>query len=263
LQYFSQYFNSQFFRDAADFTNQYSMIKSNQFLKTDSQELKSFFAANLIMGCVTFSRLRMYWQKGYRYPSVADIMSRDRFLALRNNFHIVDVNSPPENENKLWKVQPILDAFKEVCLNLPRDHNTYSIDEQMIPFTGRCPVRQFVKNKPRPVGLKNFVLCTSAGLVLDFEVYQGVTTRLIHSELGLGPSVILRLVETLPAKSFVYFDRYFTTLPLLEQLNAMNIFGTGTISANRISGFEKAKDSEMGRGTSIEHVTKDKKNSPS
>ncbi|KAG8190312.1 hypothetical protein JTE90_012598 [Oedothorax gibbosus] len=111
----------------------------------------------------------MYWESEFQYPPVADIISRDRFLALRKNFHIVEVNRPLENENKLWKVQPILDAFKEVCL--ARDHNTYSIDEQMIPFTGRCPVRQFVKNKPRPVGLKNFVLCTSAGLVLDFEIY--------------------------------------------------------------------------------------------
>ena len=81
---------------------------------------------------------------------------------------------------------------------------TYSIDEQMTPFTGRCPFRQFVKNKPQPVGFKVFVTTASSGLVLDFEVYQGQTTELLNPELGLGPSVVMTLVRTLPHKVFYF-----------------------------------------------------------
>ncbi|XP_047105925.1 piggyBac transposable element-derived protein 3-like [Schistocerca piceifrons] len=117
------------------------------------------------MGCIKLPRLRLYWSTEYGYTPVSRIMSRDRFLALRNAFHVVDASSAPKNNNKLWKVQPVLDAIRNVCLSLPQDHVTYSVDEQMIPLTGRCPLRHFVKNKPRPVGLKNSVLTTSACLV--------------------------------------------------------------------------------------------------
>lgn len=86
----------------------------------------------------------------------------------------------------------------------------------MIPFFGRCPVRQYVKNRPRPVGLQNFVVTTRT--VPGVEIYQGLTTNLPNRDLGLGPLVVLRLVETLPPESSVFFYRYVTTVPLLNKL---------------------------------------------
>lgn len=117
-----------------------------------------------------------------------------------------------DGTNVLWKVQLMIDSVRNRCLAIPRTGCNYSIDEQMIPFLGRCPrpLKQYVKNKPRPVGLKNFVITTSFGLVLDFEIYQGnhivslfnklyyfslflgKTTPLVEENLGLGASVVLR-----------------------------------------------------------------------
>lgn len=42
----------------------------------------------------------------------------------------------------------------------------------MILSAFHCLVKQYVRNKPRPVGLKKFVLYASSGLVMGFEVYQ-------------------------------------------------------------------------------------------
>lgn len=261
LQYFDQYFSDDFFREAAEFSNQYSIWKLGKILHTDVQELKKFFAVNLVMGCVPFPRLRMYWSNDHRYTLVCDNISRDRFFSLRNCFHVVDVSQPPENrnDNKLWKVQPVINAVRNACLQLPRDHVTYSIDEQMIPFTGRCPMKQYVKNKPRPVGLKKFILATSSGLMLDFEIYQGDSTPLGNRDLGLGASVVLRLVKSLLYESFVFFDRYFCSLPLLDKLSELKINATGTILTNRVRELKFSDASKMNRGDSVQYVSDDKK----
>lgn len=164
-----------------------------------------------------YPRLHYYWSVKYDQKEIFTHMSRKRFFTLRNHLHFVnnlDVPREVKDSNKLWKIQPVLDAVRQQCLRRERlSTDKYAIDEQMIPFSGKCNLKQFVKNKPRPIGLKNFALTTADGILLDFEIYQGEKTNLPDRELGLGAGVILRLSETLPPKSQVYFDRYFTTLP--------------------------------------------------
>ena len=261
-QYFKKYLNDDFFQMSADFTARYYHQQTGKPLNLTSEDIKKFFGMHTIMGVIKFPRIHMYWQSKYLLPLVSSAMPRDKFYLLRVNFHIVDnlaVTQEQKERNKLWKVQPMIDLVRNRCRQLQRSKKIFSIDEQMIPFLGRCPVRQFVKNKPRPVGLKNFVVATSTGTVLDFEIYQGSTTNLPNRELGLGPSVILRLVETIPKESFVYFDRYFTTIPLMNRLTEMNIYGTGTIMSNRVKGCEFKKDKEMKRGESDEFIRTDQK----
>ncbi|XP_049948040.1 piggyBac transposable element-derived protein 3-like [Schistocerca serialis cubense] len=185
-------------------------------------------------------------------------MSKEQFLALRNNVHFVDTIKPPEEAktNRLWKVQPVIDTVRRRCHSLPRSFNYYSIDEQMIHFTGRCKLKQYIKGKPRPVGLKNFIMTSASSIVLDLEIYQGATTLLGDKSLGLGPSVILRLTQTLPQGNFVYFDRYFSTIPLLVKLKEKEIEATGTIMVNRIKNVN-LKEGRMKRGECHSYVRAD------
>lgn len=53
-------------------------------------------------------------------------------------------------------------------------------------------------------------------------------------DLTLGESVVLRLCETVDEKSHIFFDRYFTTIHLLDMLRSRNLGITGTVMANRV-----------------------------
>lgn len=263
LQYFTRYFDDNFFENAAGCTNRYTVLKTGESLHTSSGELKNFFGMHIAMGCVRFPRIRMYWQQKFSIPIVANTISRNRFFKLRDAFHVVfenDITESQKKANVYWRVQPVIDAVRRACLSIPRkEHGRYSIDEQMIPFTGRCPARQSLPNKPRGIGLKNEVLTTSEGMVLDFEIYQGKTTPLTEEDLGVGPAFVLRLVQTLPKGSKVFFDRYFTTLPLLDRLLAKGIFGTGTIMKNRVKCITMTEERKMKRGDMEEFCKPDDK----
>ncbi|KAH7960922.1 hypothetical protein HPB49_024856 [Dermacentor silvarum] len=185
-------------------------------------------------------------------------MPRNRFFELRSYVHFVDKLSITPNEreeNRLVLVKPILTSFRNACLELPRSRDV-SIDEQMIPFSGRCPVRQCVPSKPNPVGLKNFVMASPDGLVLDFAIYVGKGTVSVEDmrEFGLGGSIIKKLVATLKRDqhTFLFTDRYFTDMKIAEHLVDENIFLTGTVMANRTGGVAAAmpQDRDMKRGDS-------------
>lgn len=131
----------------------------------------------------------------------------------------------------------MIDHVRAHILSLPRPANeNYSIDEQVIPYEGRLPLgtKLTIKNKPRPTGLRNNMLATETGLVLDFQVYQGITTDLPADVPGIGPSVVVKLTETLPLGSHMFIDRFFTTVDLLRHLAEKQIQATGTIMTNRI-----------------------------
>jgi hypothetical protein len=58
----------------------------------------------------------------------------------------------------------------------------------------------------------------------------------VNKDVGLGPSVVLHLIQTIPENSFIYFDRYFSTVSLFEILHEQKIEGTATIISNPIKG---------------------------
>nr|CAH7718927.1 unnamed protein product [Callosobruchus chinensis] len=151
------------------------------------------------------------------------------------------------------------------CRLNPRS-SEISIDEQMIPFNGHVLMRQFVRGKPNPVGLKNFVMTTSTGIPLDFYLYEGkgssVESVLMTTpeKLDVGGRMVLKLTDTLPIGVSVFTDRYFTSIPLIDTLLSRQITLTGTIMANRLpKKAEFLTDSELkksGRG-SFDHLVRE------
>ena len=123
----------------------------------------------------------MYWANKTNVLSIRKTMSRDRYFLLRKHLKVVDDNTISEearNDDKLWRLRPYLERIRSGCLEIPRPSDC-CVDEQMIPFTGRASIRQYVKNKPNPTGLNNFVLASPDEYVLYFEIFQGKTLSLV------------------------------------------------------------------------------------
>jgi hypothetical protein len=133
MEYFKKYFPEELYKLAASCTNEYYMENTGKMLKTSSIEIKKNFGIHVIIGCIKFPRLRMYWSAKYRYDPVSAVMSRDRFFQLRVNLHFANFVSD-EIKKKKCKVQPLIDFVKNRCLSIDRSSTYYSIDEQMIPF---------------------------------------------------------------------------------------------------------------------------------
>lgn len=70
----------------------------------------------------------------------------------------------------------------------------------------------------------------------------------------------MRLSETCPPGTNLYFDRYFTGLALLDALRAKGISGTGTAMKNRFPNINFKSDAELnneGRGSCESKIRND------
>ncbi|XP_054269847.1 piggyBac transposable element-derived protein 3-like [Macrosteles quadrilineatus] len=233
-----QYFDDELLDLMVLKTNQTSIHITGKSLKLTLQELKIWIGMNCVMSALNFPQIRMYWEKRFRIPCLASAMTRDRFYAIRTSLKVVfdnDFSDEEKKTNRLWKVRPVLDRVLQGCMNQPRQKEL-CVDEMMVPFQGTCALKQYVPNKPNPVGLKVFVLANPNGVICDFKIYQGKNTFPEETSQGfsLGEAAVMYLSRSLVPGHTLYFDRYFTTTKLADALLDQGIRCSGTIMKNRV-----------------------------
>lgn len=266
LMYFSKYFPNEIFTELAEKTNMYSLQKSGRNINTNEQEIRKLVALHILMGIVRFPRLRMYWTPATRIQFVDNIhLSRNRFESLRNNLHIVDVNEDHSNNDKLWKVRPVVSSFEKRCEDLQIEENL-CIDESIIPFKGQLSVKQYLKGKPNPWGVKVYMLCGASGIIYRSIIYQGSTTLSIdiQEKYSATNGLVTFLSNRIPqnAGHKLFCDNYFTSLLLLQELLEKGIFVAGTVRANRLDKCPLKSESQLkktGRGSNDSLITEDKR----
>lgn len=235
--YVAEYLDDELYNLIVEKSNQTAIEKFGKPLRLSIEECKTYVGITLLMSCINYPQLKMYWNRKYAIPTITEAMSRDRYLQLRNSLKLVfdiDVTTEMKQKDKLWKVRPILDRVLRGCHAQNREQKI-SIDEMIIPFTGACAIRQFCPGKPHPTGLKAFILANPNGLVCDILVYQGNTTfEESQIKRSLCENVVLKLTETLVPGHIIYCDRYFTTFKLIDELLSRGFRCAGTIMKNRI-----------------------------
>ena len=110
----------------------------------------------------------------------------------------------------------------------------------MIPYFGKHFAKQFIRGKPIRFGYKMWALCSNGGYLLLFDLYMGKKENEainIVLNIGLGENVVLNLIAkaNLPLNHnhILFFDNYFTSIALMEELILRTYLATGTCKDNR------------------------------
>ncbi|XP_046666330.1 piggyBac transposable element-derived protein 3-like [Homalodisca vitripennis] len=219
-------------------SNQTYVLKTGNSLNLSLREFKVWLGVNFVMSSLQLPQIRMYWDKEWRVAVVADHMSRDRFFQIRNSLKIVfddDINEEQRKADRLWKIRPLIDRVLLGCLKQTRNQHI-CIDEMMIPFSGTSDLKQYIPNKPNPLGIKVFVLANPTGIICDFVVYQNQTTftQDIAGSFWQCESAVLYLTRSLVPGHVIYIDRYFNTVRLAEELLSRGIRCSGTLRKDRL-----------------------------
>jgi hypothetical protein len=103
---------------------------------------------------VELPSLHDYWTKDpiFHCQSIAERMTRDRFLDIHRYIHFTNNNTmiPPGNPgyDRLCKVSIILEKIEERFRNIYLPNREVSIDEAMVPYKGRSCLKQYMPKKP-------------------------------------------------------------------------------------------------------------------
>ena len=107
-------------------------------------------------------------------------------------------------------------------------------------------------------GYKVFTRCGETGMLYNFEIYCGRNANAsLPSHLGVTGDLVMRICQNLPHQQQykVFFDNYFTSIPLLLEFRENGILALSTIRQNKMIGAQKLfqSDKELkkkGRGSS-------------
>ncbi|KAH8036022.1 hypothetical protein HPB51_016326 [Rhipicephalus microplus] len=175
IEYFKDFFDDNFMDHIFEQSNVFATQKnSNKRLALSRDELDRFLGTVTFMSICRLPRSRLYWAAESRVPTVADMMPRDRWEAIKANLHFNNNDDmPPPNDphkDRLFKVRPVIDFLLPKFQGIPKTQ-AMCIDERMVPFKGRSSLKQYIPSKPHKWGYKVFLLCDPQGMVHSFEIY--------------------------------------------------------------------------------------------
>ena len=117
IDYFYSMFGKESFDILKEQSNLYSLqVNPNRPINISESEIRQFVGILLMTGIYDFPQQRSYWTNSTRVESIASTMSRDRFLEIQKNLHVVDntnqLGQNDPNYDQAFKVRPLLNNIK-------------------------------------------------------------------------------------------------------------------------------------------------------
>lgn len=264
IQVFNYLFTDEMFEYITEQSNLFGVqSKPEKPPQISKEEIRIFCGICIYMSIIQLPSVRSYWNSSLEIGKISSVMTCNRFEEIKRYLHFNDntlqISHGQPGFDKLFKIRPFLRQLRERLLLVPKEEHL-AVDEQIIPTKARSSLKQYNPKKPHKWGYKVFVLSGVSGFSYDFDFYCGAST-LEENELNLGASsnVVAKLSATIPKnKNYkLFFDNWFTSVPLLIYLTKNGILPLGTVRANRVPDLQFPKESEMkkkGRGAILEKV---------
>ncbi|CAH1980597.1 unnamed protein product [Acanthoscelides obtectus] len=229
--------NDSIFQYIADQTNLYAtqVITDEADVKgtsTDKNEIKKVFGLLSYMGIVKMHNIQAYWSREamYKNSMASKVMTRNRFELLLRMLHFADNQDNPDND-RLHKIQPLIDKIVHNFKTSYEPSETCCIDESLIPFRGRLIMQQYIRNKRHKYGIKVFKLCSKGGYTYNFKIYAGKNLDQGHTT---PTSVVMSLFEPiLDSGRTLVTDNWYTSVDLAKRLMDRQTYLMGTLRKNR------------------------------
>lgn len=270
FQFFNYFFNQDLLQILVHESNKYAtQINPNFSDPITELELRKFIGILIYMSVYHYPNVRSYWASNVRFQPISDTMTVNRFEKIRQILHFNDNNTHlpcdhPQHD-RLHKIRTVVDHLNERFRSAPFDHRL-SVDEQICATKLRHFMKQYLPNKPHKWGFKLYVLCCLMGYAYSFEIYSGTQNHIKmpnEPDLGAISNTVVRLLRHVPRKvnHIVYFDNFYTCLPLFHYLYNEGIYCLGTVQRNRLGKSCKLPEKKdvlktsVPRGSYSENVT--------
>ncbi|XP_021000286.2 piggyBac transposable element-derived protein 3-like [Parasteatoda tepidariorum] len=182
----------------------------------DSDEFSGIL---LLSGYHSLQQEDLYWSNAEdcNLPFIQNVVSRQRFRAIKKYNHLCN-NDQIDTADNLAKVKCFIEMFCKKLQQFRTFSEYLSVDEDMIPYTGRHSAKMYMRGEPIKFGYKLRALTSSQSYPYSLQVYVEKETT-AECNRPLGTRVVLDLIERVEncRRHKVYVDNFFNSLPLLEE----------------------------------------------
>lgn len=213
-----------------------NVVFGNDWTDLTSDDLTAYFGLLLLAGVYKSRReaTESLWNSHTGRPIFRATMSLQKFYTISKILRFDDktTRSQRRQSDKLAPIREIWDKWTEILPKLYNVSENVTVDEQLVPFRGRCPFRQYIPSKPAKYGIKIWALCDSkSSYAHTMQVYTGKLPG-AKPEKNQGMRVVLDLTKGLKGHN-VTCDNFFTSYELGQKLLKNKLTILGTIRKNK------------------------------
>lgn len=212
--------------------------REKAWLKVDQLELKAWIGLCILSGSEKSwdVAVRELFGSPFQNPMYKATMSINRFEDIRRALRFDDKRTRPARlaTEHMAAFRDMWEMFLVNCRRRFIPNDCVTVDEQLVPFRGRCKFLQYMPSKPAKYGIKIFWVCDArVPYAIDAKVYTG---RQPGDEVqkNLGEKIVKELCSALRHTGRnITMDNFFTTIPLAQELLESGLTIVGTLRQNK------------------------------